>query len=421
MGTSLGQGSKEAVSGRRSAVVYLSSFIPQPSALALLGFLVITYLYFAVKALTVKEAGTLVAEGRWWLPAMPPLAWLAGAGFVRWFPAKLQEKACLVAAAVPILFLYGLLFLHLPYLYPRAEKIATGCINLMTGCLSSDLMYNARTRTYGEELELLAADIRPARSKYELSLAWRVLHDLDRDYTISVQTLAVGLPGWQKVAESNSYPGSGLNPTRGWQAGDVYLDHLTLIPAGVLNGPTQAAVAVYVLDNGTPLPIHIAGRQIDDPPFVGNMIIRPSRPLVPDRGRLSTPVHFGNIAHLLAADARIEDENLVVVLWWEAQETTATDYTVFVHVLDESGQIVAQRDAPPNNNNSPTWIWQPGDVVRDVHQLVQPETAVGELDILVGLYDRVTGERLLASQNGRPLPNNAFPLPVVDDQVVYFG
>ena len=42
--------------------------------MVLLAFLGISYLYFAVKALTVKEAGWMVPEGRWWLPGLPMLA-----------------------------------------------------------------------------------------------------------------------------------------------------------------------------------------------------------------------------------------------------------------------------------------------------------------------------------------------------------
>ena len=59
--------SKRVTSGKRSPLVTL---------MVLLGFLGISYLYFAVKALTVKEAGWMVPEARWWLPGLPALAWL---------------------------------------------------------------------------------------------------------------------------------------------------------------------------------------------------------------------------------------------------------------------------------------------------------------------------------------------------------
>ncbi len=92
--------------------------------LVLLGFLGISYLYFAVKALTVREAGFLVPEARWWLPGLPALAWLAAAGFARWWrtPHR-RDIACLSAALVPPAILLGLILFHFPTLYPEAQLV----------------------------------------------------------------------------------------------------------------------------------------------------------------------------------------------------------------------------------------------------------------------------------------------------------
>ncbi|MBX7251894.1 MAG: glycosyltransferase family 39 protein, partial [Candidatus Promineofilum sp.] len=60
--------------------------------MVVLAFLGISYLYFAVKALTVKEAGWMVPEGRWWLPGLPMLAWLLAAGYARWWSPRRRER-----------------------------------------------------------------------------------------------------------------------------------------------------------------------------------------------------------------------------------------------------------------------------------------------------------------------------------------
>ena len=91
----------------------------------LLGIAAISYLYLAVKALTVKEAGFLVPEGRWWLPVMPGIAWLAAAGFSRWWPASRRDQALIVATMVPVLSTFALLWFFYPALYPQAERLQT--------------------------------------------------------------------------------------------------------------------------------------------------------------------------------------------------------------------------------------------------------------------------------------------------------
>jgi hypothetical protein len=60
----------------------------------MLAFLGISYLYFAVKALTVKEAAD-GAGGRWWLPGLPMLAWLLAARYTRWWSPRRREGALL--------------------------------------------------------------------------------------------------------------------------------------------------------------------------------------------------------------------------------------------------------------------------------------------------------------------------------------
>lgn len=74
-------------------------------------------------------------------------------------------------------------------------------------------------------------------------------------------------------------------------------------------------------------------------------------------------------------------------------------YHVFVHLVDEAGNILAQSDAVPAGWTRPTTGWLPGEYVVDVHTLTLPSgLPSGQLAFRIGLYDPVTGERL--SVNG---------------------
>lgn len=373
----------------------LQALLTSPTLLVVAGFAGITYLYFAVKALTVKEAGFLVPEGRWWLPGLAPLAWLVAVGFSRWWRVpRRQMMACLIATAVPPLIAFGLLAVHLPALYPQAQPLA----GLPAGVEPSGMVY-------GDRLALRGAVTEPAVAGQptELTLYWEAIQPLTADLDIATQLLVADPAGWQKLAEHNSFPGGGLTPTRGWQPGTVWRDALTLVPDGPLNGPTLAAVQVGVSEAGQPLPGMADGTTLD-PPLVASLVVRPAHPLTPPASP-AEPVVFGDLFQLVAAETGTDP--LQVTLWWEALGAAATDYAIFVHLLDADGALLATADGLPNSGLSPTTIWQPGDVIRDVHAFPAGTALPPGGRILVGAYDPQTGERLPATQAGRPLPDNA--------------
>jgi 4-amino-4-deoxy-L-arabinose transferase-like glycosyltransferase len=82
-------------------------------------------------------------------------------------------------------------------------------------------------------------------------------------------------------------------------------------------------------------------------------------------------------------------------LVWRPEQPLTVDYKVFVHVADTSGQPTAQRDALPCFNTSRTCQWVLGEPVSEHILLALPGDIVhGDYQILVGMYDGTTGERL---------------------------
>lgn len=84
-----------------------------------------------------------------------------------------------------------------------------------------------------------------------------------------------------------------------------------------------------------------------------------------------------------------------VTLYWEAIDYIQTPYSVYIHLLDESGGIIAQLDSAPQGGDFPTQEWMPGDIIADPYSIVIPaDTQPGEYTMIVGMYDPATGERL---------------------------
>jgi len=62
-------------------------------------------------------------------------------------------------------------------------------------------------------------------------------------------------------------------------------------------------------------------------------------------------------------------------------------YTVFVHLLDEEGHIVAQHDGWPVDGMRPTFTWEQGEELLDVHRFTLPRDLPSErATLVVGLY-----------------------------------
>jgi hypothetical protein len=90
-------------------------------------------------------------------------------------------------------------------------------------------------------------------------------------------------------------------------------------------------------------------------------------------------------------------ETVDVTLVWNVLGVMERDWSVFVHLNDPVLQTpIAQRDMYPAQGLRPTRLLRPGEQVVNHYRLVVPATAVApaELELVVGLYDFYSGERL---------------------------
>ncbi len=367
----------------------------QPSSLILIHLTwsaALIGVFLAVKTLMVRDVGFLVPEGRWLLPTWPSLAWLVGAGWNRWWsPAKQKPANLTVAFAsfASILLLFIFLF---PTLYPQARRLKQ----------AHAIPENAHPvgKQYGEDIVLNAVRSEPfvLGETTSVDLYFETLATPQDDCAVSVQLLAPQAENWITIAKQTSMPGSGLNPTQAWQAKTIYQDRVWLRPEGELFGPTLARLGVWLHGSD----------DADAWPMVGEVVVRPALPLLlPDSlSQLSEPVNFGGLFELVGLETAVSPDHLLIHLWWQATADVTQDYTIFIHVLDENGNLIAQSDATPAQGSSPTHIWQNGDIIHDSHQLTLD--AAENINILVGAYDSNTQIRLPVTQNGRPLPDNVW-------------
>lgn len=87
--------------------------------------------------------------------------------------------------------------------------------------------------------------------------------------------------------------------------------------------------------------------------------------------------------------------SLSLTLFWQALTPPSADYTVFVHLRNETGATVAQQDSRPLDGLYPTHHWQAGETIIDPITLALPEEiSPGTYTLVAGLYRLDTLERL---------------------------
>lgn len=83
-----------------------------------------------------------------------------------------------------------------------------------------------------------------------------------------------------------------------------------------------------------------------------------------------------------------------VTLYWQALTPVDQNYTAFVHVLDATGQVVAQSDREPRDGAYPTSIWTAGEIIPDVYTLDIPADARAPFTLEIGMYTQPSLQRL---------------------------
>ena len=112
---------------------------------------------------------------------------------------------------------------------------------------------------------------------------------------------------------------------------------------------------------------------------------------------------FADSATLFAARILPEsvsaNSDLQFESYWVVRESITSSLRIFVHLVDPAtGRIVAQHDGL----DAPTKFWLPNDEVFQSHTLhIPPDTPPGRYEVWLGLYDPVTGDRVVQIDSTR--------------------
>ena len=259
--------------------------------------------------------------------------------------------------------------------------------------------------------------LNPGNTRVDLALNWQSLGDFNEDYVLFVHLVSVD---GEKIDQIDRRPLGEAYPTYLWHKDEAFTDiYHFYIPADVKPGKYRFLVGWVDVATGKRLPV-IIDENVSELDAVAVGILT-----VPDVAyedyvpTVKTSASFGDshIIELTGYDINVDklaEQNVLDLTFsWQSPSGVPLDYTIFVHVIDADGELVAQSDSVPSSGRFPTSLWLAGESVYDKHQLQLPSNiqSVDQLDIKVGFYYWATGERLPAFDScGELLPDGSFLL-----------
>lgn len=228
-----------------------------------------------------------------------------------------------------------------------------------------------------------------------LTFLWQALGELGDEYHLEIWLEDEAGDRWGQVA----LPLGGDYPPAGWQRGQVVRDWQALLVPGradagryhikmqilAAQGPLRRAY--WFLPTGTVLDlgeVEVKGRErsFTVPPVENTLDLR-----------------LGDVVKLLGYDLMPADNQpggtVQITLYWQALGLMDTSYTVFVHLLDEEGNIRGQGDSVPGWGTLPTSGWVGGEVITDQHDIpIAPNAPPGAYALAIGMYEPGSGLRL---------------------------
>lgn len=354
---------------------------------------------------------TYASQGRLMFPTIAALSTLMALGLLNWLQPRWHPAAS-AAAVLPLLAVAVL---------APIRSIAPAYAPPPT---VSELPPEARpiALQFGD-LEIVA--IRPDYAAVQpgellpFTLYLRANAPLDQD--LSIYAHAIGRDGAQ-IGKVDMYPGGGNLPTTQMEPGLLYadrtavrLDEAFVAPVGV-----QLSVGAGIFRGGE-YRILTEGR-MPDGSAAANVTRFAGAAYPADPADCAPPnpdaalADIGGFARLWVPSRTTRataGDQLPVTLVWDSTAYTPVDWTVFVHLINSHGEMVAQADAPPMGGQFPTSLWRQSCAFEDIHVLILPaDLPLGEYTIRVGMYDATEptyARASAAAPDGTPYPDNTVP------------
>jgi len=325
-------------------------------------------------------------QGRLMFPGIAALSTFLALGIGEWFSARWQPAVAWATGGVLLALAAIVPFVSvLPaYAYPepltldempaaaRVEPVGVGDV----------------ARIVGWELESQVVQPGDLSAHVEFVVYWEAVAPDGRNYVSFANVLGRGRQPVGQIAAR--HPANGMVPTSLWKPGQVWRDRCRVEIAADAAAPSLLWIEVGLYDPERDETLGVVG--------IGEAKLAPPKRVPALTHALEVELADGIAlrGYELSAQNVAPGETITLTLQWAARGTPSTDYQVFVHLLGDGPEPVAQGDGPPLMGDYPTRLWAPGEIITDPHPVVLPlDLPPGQYRLVVGMYDLETLARLV--------------------------
>ncbi len=347
---------------------------------------------------------TLASQGRLIFPAISAVAVLMAFGLAQFQVSSFRFRASRITFYALRFTSYFLRFSPVAFLFGFAVLAPLALIAptyaLPPRFADEALVPNLTHIVFDHQAELVGYAL-PYKAvapgdELPLTLYWRALEPLGEDFSVAVRVFdAQG----SIISKWNAFPGKGMYPTRLWQTGEIIADEYRVPIAPDARGP-----GVGRIDVGLFRRVPLEDLTARDPR--GNIItptIARLKVVGTSAVEIQNPVSFEFADQIALVGYAVENDKsmLKLRLFWRARATMEEDYTVFVHLVDASGNTVAQADSQPQRGAYPTSFWNVGETVADDYAVaIARDVPPGDYQVVVGVYRARDNTRLWVQSGG---------------------
>lgn len=271
------------------------------------------------------------------------------------------------------------------------------------------------------ELELVSwygPDTLDTYQPLNFSLMWQAQRRIGHEYASFLQILT---RDYERIAGSEHLIHRWLYPTTIWPAGELVPDHYTVtIPAGVelAPGAYRLGLGIYYANYQRMPAASLYAPGLADLATIGWLKVAPQEMITIPTEAVATEAV---IAEQIALDGVLMQPDgsggwELHLYWHSLVDRPDFEGTIFVHLVDANGQIVAQHDSQPWAGQYPTFIWDKGEVVRTGHPLQPENVSLDGLTLRLGMYTLPGPRNLPARLADEPLPDGII---ILGDAVRY--
>jgi mannosyltransferase len=240
----------------------------------------------------------------------------------------------------------------------------------------------------GDSISLLGYSISSSEVEagdiLQLALFWQASQPVEQRFKVFTHLLDAQS---HIVGQRDSEPVGGTRPTTTWQDGEIIVDNYgLLVLPGTPPGENQLEIGMYSLETGERLPVSQDGAPLGDRVLLEQIqVLQPNAPPPTETLGIQymSQVDFGPVRLVgydmskpgyehLPHEPVSPGETLHLTPFWQAVAQMRTGFTLTLKLGDQADIVVISKEVRPTRGALPRTHWQPGQMVRDQHNLVLP-------------------------------------------------